>query len=64
MSHFTVLVIGENPEKQLQPFQENNMDDCPKHFLKFNDVEEEYRKEYEEDTRHEFYCGSSSSGAS
>ena len=23
MSHFTVMVIGENPEEQLQPFDEN-----------------------------------------
>ena len=23
MSHFTVMVIGENPEKQLEPFNEN-----------------------------------------
>jgi hypothetical protein len=49
MSHFTVLVIGENPEKQLAPFQENNMGDCPKEFLEFNDIEEEYRKQYAEE---------------
>lgn len=36
MSHFTVLVIGDNPEKQLAPFQENNMEDCPKEFLEFD----------------------------
>lgn len=46
MSHFTVLIIGDNPEKQLAPFQENNMGDCPKSFLKFNNVEPEYRKKY------------------
>lgn len=50
MSHFTVLVIGDNPEQQLKPFQENNMGDCPKEYLKFNSVEEEYREEYETDT--------------
>lgn len=49
MSHFTVLVIGDDPEKQLAPYQENNMGDCPKEYLKFFSVEEEYRKEYEED---------------
>jgi len=47
MSHFTVLVIGENPEDQMRPFQENNMDDCPEEFLAFNVVDEhEY---YEKD---------------
>lgn len=49
MSHFTVLVVGDNPEEQLEPFQENNMGDCPKEYLEFYDVEDEYRKEYEED---------------
>jgi len=49
MSHFTVLVIGNDPESALAPYQENNMGDCPKKYLKFHSVEEEYRKEYEED---------------
>jgi hypothetical protein len=35
MSHFTVLVIGENVDAQLAPFQENNMGDCPPRYLKF-----------------------------
>jgi len=35
MSHFSVLVIGKDIEKQLAPFQENNMDDCPAEFMKF-----------------------------
>lgn len=40
MSHFTVMVIGESPEEQLAPFQENNMGDCPEQFLKYkyNDI--------------------------
>lgn len=42
MSHFTVMVIGENPEKQLAPFQENNMGDCPKEFLEWISVEDDY----------------------
>lgn len=50
MSHFTVLVIGSHPEKQLAPFQENNMGDCPKEYMEFNDVEEECRTGYEKDT--------------
>ena len=48
MSHFTVLVIGDNPEKQLAPFQENNMGDCPKEYLEFFDVwEEDYKEIWE-----------------
>jgi hypothetical protein len=59
MSHFTTLVIIERgmqyePEtipkelaKRLAPFQENNMDDCPKEYLEFNDEEDKYLKEYE-----------------
>ena len=47
MSHFTVLVIGENVEKQLAPFQENNMGDCPEEFLSFVDTEDEHLEEYE-----------------
>lgn len=50
MSHFTVLVVGDNPEQQLAPFQENNMGDCPKEYLKFNSTEAEMLKDYENDT--------------
>lgn len=49
MSHFTVLVIGNNPKQQLAPYQENNMGDCPKEFLKFNDHTEEVLQEWESD---------------
>ena len=54
MSHFTVLVIGENPEEQLKPFDENLR-------VEFNDKTEEYRKEYETEKVNEFYCASHSS---
>ncbi len=33
--HFSVLVIGSNVEKQLAPFQENNMGDLPNEMLKY-----------------------------
>ncbi len=52
MSHFTVAVITkgkpsiEDIENKLAPYQENNMDDCPKEYLKFYDYEE-YREDYE-----------------
>ena len=50
MSHFAVMVIGENPEEQLAPYQENNMGDCPSEYLEFNDIEPEYREKYETET--------------
>lgn len=49
MSHFTVMVFGENAEKQLAPFQENNMGDCPDIHLKFNDETEYVEKEWAEE---------------
>lgn len=33
--HYSVLVIGDYPEIILEPFQENNMWNCPKEFLEF-----------------------------
>ncbi len=50
MSHYTVLVIGQNAISQLAPYQENNMGDCPQEFLEFINVEEECRKKWETDT--------------
>ncbi|GJM78137.1 hypothetical protein HMSSN139_06330 [Paenibacillus sp. HMSSN-139] len=53
MSHFTVAVITESLDKVedlLAPYQENNMGDCPKEYLEFHDVEEEYRKIYENES--------------
>ena len=47
MSHFTVLVIGDNPEKQLAPYQENNMGDCPKEYLAFNDLTESLKSDWD-----------------
>jgi hypothetical protein len=50
MSHFIVAVFtkeGQTVEELLAPYQENNMGDCPKEYLEFYDVEEEYRNKYE-----------------
>lgn len=50
MSHFAVAVISDGTktiEELLAPYQENNMGDCPKEYLEFNNVEEEYRQQYE-----------------
>lgn len=57
MSHFTVLVrvpaeilqkhegsVAKAVAAMLAPYQENNMDDCPKEFLEFNDTEDEIRE--------------------
>ena len=54
MSHFTVLVIGKNPQKQLKPFDETLK-------TKWIDKSEEYKEEYETKMIDEFYCSSSSS---
>jgi len=54
MSHFTVLVIGPDPEEQLKPFDEDLRTD-------FEDKTEEYREEYETKKVDEFYCSSHSS---
>ena len=51
MSHFTVAVFtepnGKTIDELLAPYQENNMNDCPKEYLAFNDEEDNYRKQYE-----------------
>lgn len=40
MSHFCVVVIGEDVSAALAPYQENNMGDCPEHLLKFTEDED------------------------
>lgn len=45
MSHFTVLVIGENPEDQLQPFHEYECTGIKDQYVKFTpvkDLKEDY----------------------
>lgn len=56
MSHYTVAVIVDKLDenevaKMLAPYQENNMGDCPREYLAFNSITEEYKKTYEEGTR-------------
>ena len=46
MSHFTVIVVWENVESQLEPFQENNMGDCPEKYLEFVDETDEFYSDY------------------
>jgi hypothetical protein len=62
VSHFAVVVrlpgslsepeVGDAVDAALAPYQENNMGDCPKQYLKFNDVTDEYTKEYAESEEH------------
>lgn len=51
MTHFAVAVISDGTktdDQLLAPYQENNMEDCPKEFLEFTEIEEEeYREKYE-----------------
>jgi hypothetical protein len=50
MSHFTVLIIsnpGEDPEKFLEPFQENNNGDCPSEYMEFVDRTDGLKEKYE-----------------
>lgn len=51
MSHFTVLVIGDNVDEQLAPYQENNMGDCPREYMAFTDTEDEMLEEYNTGTQ-------------
>ncbi len=48
MSHFMVLVVGENSEKQLEPFCEQDFGEknMRKYFI-FKDMETKYLKEYQ-----------------
>ena len=50
MSHFTVLVIGENPEDQLKPFKEYDGEDWLKPYLEFKETDPEEMEKYENDT--------------
>lgn len=53
MSHFSVAIISKEPsqvEQLLAPYQENNMGDCPKEYMEFTSIEDEYKKQYEEDS--------------
>lgn len=51
MSHFTVLVIGAEPEKQLQPFHEFECTGTSDEFVQDIDQTAEAREEYADRTR-------------
>ena len=50
MSHFVVLVIGDDVDLQLAPFNEQPDADDPHVKFVFNDRTEEFRKQYDEDS--------------
>ena len=52
MSHFTVLVIGENIEEQLSPFCEN-ADLVPKEICEFEDQTDEIKEKFASDEKTE-----------
>jgi len=54
MSHYAVLVIGEKVEKQLAPYQENNLENCPKEFLTFYNAEKEEKEYYNSQSHKDF----------
>jgi len=56
MSHFTVLVIGENPEEQLAPYSEQD-----EYYMSFIDKTKEVEKEYKTKKTSEFHCASDNS---
>lgn len=51
--HFTTLVIGEDFEEKMAPYQENNMWDCPSQYLEFDTEisKEEYEKMSDEEKK-------------
>jgi hypothetical protein len=44
--HFLLTVFGEHVEQQLDPYWENNSGLCLEEYLRFNDVEAEYRERF------------------
>jgi hypothetical protein len=51
MSHFTVLVIGQDPERQLAPYHEFECTGVVDEFVQSIDLTAEKREDYESDTR-------------
>lgn len=52
MSHFTVLVIGDNYEQQLAPYHEFECTGEDNEFVQDIDITEETRQEYQESKQH------------
>lgn len=56
MSHYSVAVIVNKLDENevgemLAPYQENNMGDCPRKYLAFNSITEEYKLIYEKESK-------------
>ncbi len=61
MSHFTVLVIGDNPEEQLAPYHEFECTGVDNEYVKEIDETEQYLTEYNEGTRSMYVDGKGNS---
>jgi len=46
--HFTILVVGDDPKKQMEPFQEAGSGSIDQKYLEFEDVEDEMKKEWDD----------------
>lgn len=46
MSHFMVLIVGENPQEQLARFKEGGKEELPKEYLEFEDKEASMLTQY------------------
>lgn len=59
MSHFTVMVIGDNIEKQLEPFVEQVHEPKYAKYRKFKNCTREVKSRWEKETQDEWYpnCG-------
>lgn len=53
MSHFTVLVVGENPESKLAPYHEYECTGVRDQYVQDIDITDEARQGYEEATEHQ-----------
>jgi hypothetical protein len=45
--HFLVIVVGDDVDEQLEPFQEGGLDTCPEEYLEFHDEEDDFREFYQ-----------------
>lgn len=61
MSHFAVLVIGDNPNEQLAPYHEFECTGKNDQYVQDIDVTEEYRNDYDKHTERRFVSPSGES---
>jgi hypothetical protein len=52
MSHFTVLVVGDNPEEQLAPYHEFECTGYDDEYIVDFDITDEVKASYEKKRKH------------